>query len=89
MADLDTVLNALDRISKLGYPTTMLLIIYLGYRGVWIFGKERERERTLYDKLLLESREREDGWKDLALTGRELAQTGREVLRDVVAAKRK
>jgi hypothetical protein len=59
-----------------GVPLAVLLILVLigGYKGWWVYGRELTAERERSAALLEAAAKREQEWREIALSGRELAQ---------------
>ena len=76
-------------IEKLGIPLgLMVVILVLGSRGLWVFGRElskaEQRETKCqadYEKQLAAAHSREDEWKEAALNGGYLARQAVDLAR--------
>lgn len=65
--DLDAILKIVDVVSRLSGPTLIILILVLGYKGIWVWGNEAVRAREDYEKRLNACAERAQRWEDRTL----------------------
>jgi hypothetical protein len=89
-------MDAVDIIQKFGWPLgTLIVVLMLGARKVWCFGYQlTERDtriaemraelielRAMYEARLEGCQKREDEWKELALTGGQVAKDALVVMK--------
>ncbi len=71
MTDLLKVVQELGGFTTLSFGTVMVLILYGGYKRIWVWGYQ-------LDKVQKEA----DEWKDAALRSSGLAQTSLSIAKD-------
>ena len=62
-----------------GALALLLVILWAGARGTWVFGRELKHLDDRYEKALLDLRTDRDEWKQIALHGTALASKAVDV----------
>lgn len=80
----------LDLVYKLGWPIAgAIIVLILGYRSVWVFGREVIMWKELYQQCKVEcetrlaaAERREEEWREAARDGRYIARQAADIARD-------
>jgi hypothetical protein len=71
----------LDLLKSGGIVAYTLIILWTGYKGKWLWGKEHERQMRIWIDLFNQMRDEKNAWRTIALEASGVAGTALDNLR--------